>query len=141
MRPASPPRHPLLITGAAPAPGNKGERYGDSSLRGGGWRGASRGGFHPGGGPRRGTRENDMWIRRFAAGAAAVLAAGVVTPAGAVTEIQWWHAMTGANNDVIVKLANEFTAAQADYKVVPTYKGGYPDTMNAGIAAFRAGND
>jgi sn-glycerol 3-phosphate transport system substrate-binding protein len=81
-----------------------------------------------------------MWIRRFAAGAAAALAAVMATPAGAVTEIQWWHAMTGANNDVIVKLANDFNAAQADYKVIPTYKGSYSDTMNAGIAAFRAGN-
>jgi sn-glycerol 3-phosphate transport system substrate-binding protein len=81
-----------------------------------------------------------MWIRRFAAGAAAALAAVMATPAGAVTEIQWWHAMTGANNDVIVKLANDFNVAQSDYKVIPTYKGSYPDTMNAGIAAFRAGN-
>ncbi len=48
--------------------------------------------------------------------------------------------MTGGNNDVIVKLADDFNAAQNDYKVVPTYKGNYADTMNAGIAAFRAGN-
>ncbi len=68
--------------------------------------------------------------------AAAVIAA---TPATAQVEIQWWHAMTGANNDVIVKLANDFNATQKDYKVVPTYKGSYADTMNAGIAAFRAG--
>ncbi len=61
------------------------------------------------------------------------------TPALAVTEIQWWHAMTGANNDVIVKLAEDFNTSQADYKVTPTYKGGYADTLNAGIAAFRAG--
>jgi sn-glycerol 3-phosphate transport system substrate-binding protein len=81
-----------------------------------------------------------MWIRRFAAGVAAALAAVMATPADAVTEIQWWHAMTGANNDVIVKLANDFNAAQTDYKVIPTYKGSYSDTMNAGIAAFRAGN-
>ena len=54
-------------------------------------------------------------------------------------EIQWWHTMTGADNDV-VKLAEEFNASQSDYKVVPSYKGTYPDTMNAGIAAFRAGN-
>ncbi len=60
--------------------------------------------------------------------------------ASAQIEIQWWHAMTGANNDVIVKLAEEFNAANKDYKVVPSYKGSYPDTMNAGIAAFRAGN-
>jgi sn-glycerol 3-phosphate transport system substrate-binding protein len=62
------------------------------------------------------------------------------TAAMAQTEIQWWHAMTGANNDVIVKLAEEFNAAQKDYKVVPAYKGSYADTLNAGIAAFRAGN-
>ncbi|HRK18319.1 MAG TPA: sn-glycerol-3-phosphate ABC transporter substrate-binding protein UgpB [Hyphomicrobiaceae bacterium] len=60
--------------------------------------------------------------------------------ASAQIEIQWWHAMTGANNDVIVKLAEEFNAANKDYKVVPAYKGSYADTMNAGIAAFRAGN-
>jgi sn-glycerol 3-phosphate transport system substrate-binding protein len=59
--------------------------------------------------------------------------------ASAQTEIQWWHAMTGANNDVIVKLAEDFNASQKDYKVVPAYKGSYPDTLNAGIAAFRAG--
>src|SRR5882724_12325211 len=47
--------------------------------------------------------------------------------------------MTGGNNEVIVKLAEEFNTSQKDFKVVPTYKGGYADTMNAGIAAFRAG--
>src|SRR5205823_9317823 len=72
------------------------------------------------------------------------LAAGAVlvaaNSAAAQTEIQWWHALTGANNDVVVNLANDFNAAQKDYKVIPSYKGNYADTMNAGIAAFRAGN-
>src|SRR5947209_15911099 len=82
-----------------------------------------------------------MAFRQFGAAAATALTlAFAASPAFAVTEIQWWHAMTGGNNDVIVKLANDFNAAQADYKVIPSYKGGYPDTMNAGIAAFRAGN-
>ncbi len=71
------------------------------------------------------------------AGLAALIAA---SPASAQIEIQWWHAMTGANNEVVNKLAEEFNASQKDYKVVATYKGSYPDTMNAGIAAFRAGN-
>ena len=48
--------------------------------------------------------------------------------------------MTGANNDVINKLAEDFNASQKEYKVVASYKGSYPDTLNAGIAAFRAGN-
>src|SRR5947209_16971323 len=73
----------------------------------------------------------------FAAAFAALLA--TTSLARAATDIQWWHAMTGANNDVIVKLAEEFNEAQSDYRVVPSYKGLYPDTMNAGIAAFRAG--
>ncbi|MET4219433.1 sn-glycerol 3-phosphate transport system substrate-binding protein [Bradyrhizobium sp. LB14.3] len=82
-----------------------------------------------------------MALRYFGAAAAVALTVGMsASPALAVTEIQWWHAMTGANNDVIVKLATDFNAAQTDYKVIPTYKGNYADTMNAGIAAFRAGN-
>ncbi|MBX3512041.1 MAG: sn-glycerol-3-phosphate ABC transporter substrate-binding protein UgpB [Xanthobacteraceae bacterium] len=72
----------------------------------------------------------------FAFAAATFLA----TPASAQVEIQWWHALTGANNDVVVRLADEFNKSQNEYKVVPSYKGGYADTMNAGIAAFRAGN-
>ncbi|HRD75530.1 MAG TPA: sn-glycerol-3-phosphate ABC transporter substrate-binding protein UgpB [Hyphomicrobiaceae bacterium] len=63
----------------------------------------------------------------------------MATPAAAQTEIHWWHALTGANNDVVVKLSNDFNASQKEFKVVPVYKGNYADTMNAGIAAFRAG--
>ncbi len=81
-----------------------------------------------------------MALRQFGAATALAVTMAFAAPAHAVTEIQWWHAMTGANNDVIVKLANDFNASQGDYKVVPTYKGNYADTMNAGIAAFRAGN-
>ena len=71
---------------------------------------------------------------------AAVATAVLAGPASAQTELQWWHAMTGGNNDVVVRLAEEFNASQKEFKVVPVYKGSYPDTMNAGIAAFRAGN-
>src|SRR6201996_842783 len=82
-----------------------------------------------------------MALRQFGAvlTAAVTLAFAAATPAHAVTEIQWWHAMTGPNNDVVVKLANDFNASQSDYKIVPTFKGSYADTLNAGIAAFRAG--
>src|SRR6187455_1286730 len=79
-------------------------------------------------------------VRGFMLGAATAIALAVATPAHAVVELQWWHAMTGGNNEVVVKLANDFNAAQSEYKVVPTYKGAYTDTMNAGIAAFRANN-
>src|SRR2546430_3192907 len=87
------------------------------------------------------TGRNLMALRQFGTAAAvAVTLALAASPAHAVIEIQWWHAMTGANNDVVNKLAEEFNASQSDYKVLPSYKGNYPDTMNAGIAAFRAGN-
>ncbi len=70
----------------------------------------------------------------------AALALAFASPALAQTEIQWWHAQTGGNAEVIGGLADDFNKSQKDYKIVPTYKGNYPDTMNAGIAAFRAGN-
>ncbi|MCC6210980.1 MAG: sn-glycerol-3-phosphate ABC transporter substrate-binding protein UgpB [Burkholderiales bacterium] len=71
----------------------------------------------------------------------ALAVAGVCSGgAQAQTEIQWWHSMTGANNDGVNKLAADFNARQKDYKVVATYKGSYPESMTAAIAAFRAGN-
>src|ERR1700676_2024651 len=81
-----------------------------------------------------------MTLRHFSLATTLATALSLASPAYAVTEIQWWHALTGANNDVVVKLDEEFTASQSDYKVVPAYKGSYPDTMTAGIAAFRSGN-
>ncbi|PKP73566.1 MAG: sn-glycerol-3-phosphate ABC transporter substrate-binding protein UgpB [Alphaproteobacteria bacterium HGW-Alphaproteobacteria-6] len=63
-------------------------------------------------------------------------------PAGmalAKTQISWWHAMTGANSEVVEKIAADFNASQADYELLPVFKGTYPETLNAGIAAFRAG--
>ena len=47
--------------------------------------------------------------------------------------------MTGGLNDWVNDLANGFNASQKDYKVVPTYKGSYDESMTAAIAAFRAG--
>jgi len=76
-------------------------------------------------------------------GLAATLAASFTilstSAAFAVTEIQWWHAMTGANNEVVETLSKEFNETQTDVKIVPVFKGTYPETLNAGIAAFRAG--
>ena len=76
-----------------------------------------------------------MLIRTIAA-----VLAFVATAARAQTEIQWWHSMTGANNTGVNELAARFNAAQKEYKVVPVFKGSYPESMTAAIAAFRAGN-
>jgi len=60
--------------------------------------------------------------------------------AEAPIELQWWHAMTAVNGAMVNKIAEDFNKSQTAYKVVPVYKGNYPETMSAGIAAFRAGN-
>ena len=60
--------------------------------------------------------------------------------AQAQTEIQWWHSMGGALGEKVNEIAGKFNASQKDYKVVPVYKGQYPESMTAAIAAFRAGN-
>ncbi len=62
------------------------------------------------------------------------------TSALAQTEIQWWHSMGGALGEALNGLATKFNESQKDYKVVPVYKGSYPESMTAAIAAFRAGN-
>src|SRR5258708_3038780 len=60
--------------------------------------------------------------------------------ASAQSEIQFWHSMTGALNDKVVELSNKFNASQTAYKIVPVFKGQYPESMTAAIAAYRAGN-
>ncbi|GHC79938.1 ABC transporter substrate-binding protein [Pseudorhodoferax aquiterrae] len=71
---------------------------------------------------------------------AALAAAAFTLPAQAQTEIQWWHAMSGPLGEWVNDLAKQFNASQSEYKVVPTYKGQYDETLTAGVAAFRAGN-
>ena len=72
---------------------------------------------------------------------AALASAGLFTTnAQAQTEIQWWHSMGGELGGKLNDLANKFNASQKDYKIVATYKGQYPESMTAAIAAFRAGN-
>ena len=68
--------------------------------------------------------------------AAAMLASA--SGALAQTEIQWWHAMGGKLGETVNEIADGFNKTQTEYKVVPVYKGSYPDTMTAAIAAFRA---
>ena len=79
---------------------------------------------------------------RFKAITATLFAAGLLGSATvqAQTEIQWWHSMGGALGEALNGLATKFNASQQEYKVVTVYKGQYPESMTAAIAAFRAGN-
>ena len=71
----------------------------------------------------------------------AAIALGLAaTGAQAQTEIQFWHSMGGALGDKVNELAANFNKSQSDYKVVTSFKGSYPESMTAAIAAFRAGN-
>ncbi len=57
----------------------------------------------------------------------------------AQTEITFWHAMGGALGDAVNQIAEDFNASQSDYVITPVFKGTYEETLTAGIAAFRAG--
>ena len=79
-------------------------------------------------------------LAKFKMGALALATALTLPAAHAQTEIQWWYSMGGALGEWVNDLANEFNASQGDYKIVPTFKGSYDESMTAAIAAFRAGN-
>ncbi len=72
-----------------------------------------------------------------------ILAAGILLSSSvgayAQTEIQWWHAMGGRLGEVVNEIATNFNASQDDVKLTPVFKGNYEETLTAGIAAFRAG--
>lgn len=81
-----------------------------------------------------------MAYRKTLAGlVAATMLAGSTTVSFAATEIQWWHAFTGRLGDLLNEQVEKFNASQSDYVVVASHKGNYSEALNAGIAAFRAG--
>jgi sn-glycerol 3-phosphate transport system substrate-binding protein len=63
-----------------------------------------------------------------------------MSSAQAQVEVQWWHSMTGALGERLVALADQFNKSQTEYKVVPTFKGSYPEAIAAAVAAYRGGN-
>jgi sn-glycerol 3-phosphate transport system substrate-binding protein len=72
--------------------------------------------------------------------ASALAATTLFNVAQAQTEIQWWHSMTAVNNEWVNDLAKQFNESQKEYKIVPTFKGTYDESMTASIAAYRSGN-
>src|SRR5258708_21250856 len=50
----------------------------------------------------------------------------------------WWHAMSGELGKQVEKLAADFNATQADYRIVGVYKGNYAKTVTAALFAFRS---
>ncbi len=83
-----------------------------------------------------------MKRRTLMAGAAALAAAPALRPAtaqGGRTRVTFWHGMNGPLGDEVQRLCTEFNASQAASEIAPIYKGTYPETLTAAIAAWRAG--
>ncbi|MBI3084305.1 MAG: sn-glycerol-3-phosphate ABC transporter substrate-binding protein, partial [candidate division NC10 bacterium] len=79
------------------------------------------------------------WLR--AAGISFLVASSLAS-AGAQQRVQveFWHGLTQPLGGILEKVAADFNASQTRYQVNATFKGSYPETMVAAIAAFRAGN-
>ncbi|QWG18921.1 sn-glycerol-3-phosphate ABC transporter substrate-binding protein UgpB [Bradyrhizobium sediminis] len=75
---------------------------------------------------------------RFSQLAAIAAAVTLASPAWAVTEIRWWHAMSGELGRQLERLAADFNASQSEYRIMPSYKGNYTETVTASIFAFRS---
>jgi sn-glycerol 3-phosphate transport system substrate-binding protein len=78
-----------------------------------------------------------------------VLVIGIVVTAGLASvpaeaqqrvQVEFWHGLTQPLGGILEKIAQDFNASQSKYQVNATFKGSYPETMVAAVAAFRAGN-
>jgi len=67
---------------------------------------------------------------------------GLVGTSGAQQRVQveFWHGLPMPLGGILEQIVADFDASQTQYRVNATYKGSYPETMVAAIAAFRAGN-
>ncbi|WP_027283563.1 sn-glycerol-3-phosphate ABC transporter substrate-binding protein UgpB [Rubritepida flocculans] len=72
------------------------------------------------------------------AAAAAPLAAPALAQGGPV-ELQFWHGLAQPLGGILEGIANQFNESQRRFRIVSTFRGSYPETMVAAIAAFRAG--
>jgi len=79
-------------------------------------------------------------MKKISIGALAV-SSTLLSPiaAYAETEVHFWHAFTGRLGELVAAQVEDFNASQDNYTVVQSHKGNYSETLNAGIAAFRAG--
>jgi sn-glycerol 3-phosphate transport system substrate-binding protein len=85
-----------------------------------------------------------MKRRSLLAASAALAVAPLSVPAqaqaqGGRAKIVFWHAMTGPLAETLNLLGNGFNISQDTTEVSVVFKGTYPETLTAAIAAFRAG--
>jgi sn-glycerol 3-phosphate transport system substrate-binding protein len=80
-----------------------------------------------------------MKRRNLLATAAATATLPAIARAGAPQPIIFWHAMSTQLGDTLTGIVDQFNKSQSAVVVQPVYKGAYPDTLTATIAAWRAG--
>jgi len=78
-----------------------------------------------------------MKLRIAALATASLMVVG--DAAVAQTQIEFWHAFTGRLGELVAEQVETFNSSQDSYVVNASHKGNYSETLNAGIAAFRAG--
>ena len=78
-----------------------------------------------------------MELKHLLWGSATAVMVGA--PVTAQTQVEFWHAFTGRLGELVAAQVETFNNSQSDYVVEATHKGNYSETLNAGIAAFRAG--
>ncbi len=77
--------------------------------------------------------------RTLLAGAAALAAAPALAQPAGRTRVTFWHAMNGTLGEEVNRICAGFNGAQTETEIVPIFKGTYPETLTAAIAAWRAG--
>jgi len=80
-------------------------------------------------------------VRSLAAGTAVALVAMAGSAAAQQKiQIEFWHGLPQPLGGQLEQVVQDFNKSQDKVQVNPTFKGSYPETMQAAIAAFRAGN-
>src|SRR3954447_10643348 len=90
--------------------------------------------------PHKGPARETVMRRRVCLQAVAAVLTLAAGPASAATEIQLWHAMSGANTERIEALPAGYNHAQSDYKTAPTCRAPSAGAMTPGIAASPPGD-
>lgn len=75
-----------------------------------------------------------------AAAGLALVASASAASAQQRVQIDFWHGLTQPLGGMLEQIAADFNASQQRYQVNATFRGAYPETMVAAIAAYRAGN-
>ncbi len=73
------------------------------------------------------------------AGLASTTIAAPAIAQGGPIEIQFWHGLAQPLGGTLEAIANQFNQSQSRFRIVSSFRGSYPETMVAAIAAFRAG--